>query len=132
MQLSWIKNKGLFLVLIAQFFGASMNVTTRLLEMEGNDGKERKRRCKGVILTAFIGKGYHPFHVLFARMSITVLCASLYMWYKETEHFPLGMKEVRPILVARGLFGFFGIFGMYCKSSNFRFTCLVPSIANPL
>jgi hypothetical protein len=41
MQLSWIRNKGLFLVLIAQFFGALMNVTTRLLEMEGNDGKER-------------------------------------------------------------------------------------------
>jgi hypothetical protein len=39
MQLSWIRNKGLFLVLIAQFFGALMNVTTRLLEMEGNDGE---------------------------------------------------------------------------------------------
>jgi hypothetical protein len=39
MQLSWIRNKGLFLVLIAQFFGALMNVTTRLLEMEGNNGE---------------------------------------------------------------------------------------------
>ncbi|KAF9693628.1 hypothetical protein EKO04_008495 [Ascochyta lentis] len=95
-QAIWTKNKGLFLVLISQFFGALMNVTTRLLEMEGNDGK-----------------GYHPFHILFARMGITVVCASLYMWYKKTEHFPFGMKEVRPLLVARGLFGFFGVFGMY-------------------
>jgi hypothetical protein len=35
----WTKNMGLFLVLISQFFGALMNVTTRLLEMEGNNGK---------------------------------------------------------------------------------------------
>ena len=38
-QAVWTKNKGLFLVLISQFFGALMNVTTRLLEMEGNNGK---------------------------------------------------------------------------------------------
>ncbi|KAH6639462.1 hypothetical protein C7974DRAFT_388561 [Boeremia exigua] len=92
----WYKNKGLFLVLISQFFGTMMNITTRLLEMEGNNGK-----------------GYHPFHILFARMGITVLCASTYMWYKKTEYFPFGMREVRPLLVARGLFGFFGVFGMY-------------------
>ncbi|KAF1849582.1 uncharacterized protein K460DRAFT_215 [Cucurbitaria berberidis CBS 394.84] len=95
-QLFWVANKGLALVLISQLFGVLMNVTTRMLEMEGNDGK-----------------GYHPFHILFARMSITVLCASTYMWYKKTEHFPFGMREVRPLLVARGLLGFFGVFGMY-------------------
>jgi hypothetical protein len=38
LQLSWVKNKGLALVLIAQLFGTLMNVTTRMLEMEGNDG----------------------------------------------------------------------------------------------
>lgn len=38
-QQSWVKNKGLALVLIAQLFGTLMNVTTRILEMEGNDGK---------------------------------------------------------------------------------------------
>ena len=39
LQALWYKNKGLFLVLISQFFGTLMNITTRLLEMEGNDGK---------------------------------------------------------------------------------------------
>lgn len=82
--------------MISQLFGTFMNVTTRLLEMEGNDGK-----------------GYHPFQILFARMGITCICASIYMWYKKTEHFPFGLKEVRPLLVARGLTGFFGVFGMY-------------------
>ncbi|KAF2266668.1 hypothetical protein CC78DRAFT_491552 [Lojkania enalia] len=95
-QLFWARNKGLALVMISQMFGTLMNVTTRLLEIEGNDGK-----------------GLHPFQILFARMSITVICSSFYMWYKKTEHFPFGMKEVRPLLVARGLTGFFGVFGMY-------------------
>jgi hypothetical protein len=67
-----------------------------------------------------LGEGYHPFQILFARMGITVICSSLYMWYKKTEYFPWGMREVRPLLIARGLTGFFGVFGMYCKCpSNF-------------
>jgi hypothetical protein len=39
LQLFWVKNKGLAFVLVAQLFGTLMNVTTRMLEMEGNDGK---------------------------------------------------------------------------------------------
>jgi hypothetical protein len=46
------------------------------------------------------------------------VCASLYMWKKNIAHFPWGMQEVRSLLVARGLTGFFGVFGMYCKSST--------------
>lgn len=114
-QASWITNKGLALVLMAQFFGTLMNVTTRMLEVEGNNGKGIFNGSVGIVADSSIGKGYHPFQILFARMTLTVLCASLYMWYKKTEHFPFGMKEVRPLLIARGLTGFFGVFGMYCK-----------------
>lgn len=46
LQASWIRNKGLFYMLLAQVFGTLMNVTTRLLEVEGNKGK-----------------GLHPFQV---------------------------------------------------------------------
>jgi len=92
----WIKQKGICLMLIAQVFGTLMNVTTRLLEVEGNKGK-----------------GLHPAQILFARMAITVVLASGYMYYKKTPHFPLGMPEVRWLLVARGFGGFFGVFGMY-------------------
>lgn len=95
---SWKENLGLVLVLCSQLFGTLMNVTTRKLEIEGNNGK-----------------GYHPFQILFARMSITVVCSSWYMWRSRTKDFPFGMKEVRALLVARGLFGFFGVFGMYCE-----------------
>jgi hypothetical protein len=52
-------------------------------------------------------------------MGITIVFASCYMWYRKIEHFPLGMKEVRPLLVARGLGGFFGVFGMYCRCLSF-------------
>jgi hypothetical protein len=98
----WAQNLGLILVLVAQLFGTLMNVTTRMLEIEGNDGK-----------------GYHPFQILFARMGITVVCSSWYMWWAGTKDFPLGIKEVRWLLVARGFFGFFGVFGMYCKYTLF-------------
>ncbi|KAF2692279.1 hypothetical protein K458DRAFT_411935 [Lentithecium fluviatile CBS 122367] len=94
--LFWTTNKGLAYVLFSQLFGTLMNVTTRKLEIEGNNGQ-----------------GYHPFQILFARMGITVVFASIYMWRNKTEHFPFGLKEVRPLLVARGLSGFFGVFGMY-------------------
>lgn len=92
----WIRNQGLAYMLAAQVFGTLMNVTTRLLEVEGNKGK-----------------GLHPFQILFARMSITVVLASGYMAYRRTPYFPLGMPEVRWLLVARGFGGFFGVFGMY-------------------
>jgi hypothetical protein len=42
---SWYKNKGLALVLISQIFGTLMNVTTRILEREGNNG----RLCDNVV-----------------------------------------------------------------------------------
>lgn len=45
-QATWTRNKGLFLVLLAQVFGTLMNVTTRILEVEGNNGE-----------------GLHPFQV---------------------------------------------------------------------
>ncbi|KAI9688488.1 MAG: hypothetical protein M1822_001437 [Bathelium mastoideum] len=92
----WARNKGLVLMLLAQIFAVLMNATTRLLEIEGNEGK-----------------GLHPLQVLFARMFITLVLSSAYMWFMKTPYFPLGMKEVRWLLVARGIGGFFGVFGMY-------------------
>ncbi len=46
LQASWATNKGLALVILAQLFGVMMNVTTRLLEMDG-----------------IHGPGMHPFQV---------------------------------------------------------------------
>lgn len=38
-KLFWVTNKGLALVLLSQLFGTLMNVTTRMLEIEGNNGR---------------------------------------------------------------------------------------------
>ena len=92
----WVRNKGLAYMLLGQVCGVLMNVTTRLLEIEGNKGK-----------------GLHPFQILFARMGITFVLATAYMWYKQTPDFPFGKREIRWLLVARGLCGFCGVFGMY-------------------
>jgi hypothetical protein len=42
----WLQSKGLILVLLAQFFGSTMNMMTRVLETNGSHGK-----------------AMHPFHV---------------------------------------------------------------------
>lgn len=73
-----------------------LTLPNRILELEGNNGK-----------------GLHPFQVLFARMGITVIFASAYMYWKKIPDFPFGARGIRPLLVARGLGGFFGVFGMY-------------------
>lgn len=84
--LFWSRYRGVILVGFAQVFGALMNLSARLLELDG--------------------EGMHPFQMLFFRMSITTICSILYMWYTKVPHFPLGAKEVRGLLVARGLSGF--------------------------
>jgi len=95
----WDRNYGLMLVLIAQFFATMMNVTTGLLEDDG------------------VGGGMHPFQILFARMSITVLISLAYMWWSGTPDWPFGAKGIRWLLVFRGVGGFWGVFGLYCTSN---------------
>ena len=50
-RLFWARNKGVSLVMVSQLFGVMMNVTIRLLEMNGTSGP-----------------GMHPFQVLLARL----------------------------------------------------------------
>ncbi|KAI1657396.1 hypothetical protein F4813DRAFT_380877 [Daldinia decipiens] len=90
---AWRKNKAPVLVFAAQFFGSLMNLIARLLEIEEG--------------------GMHPMQILFARMSMTVIGASAYIWWKRIPHGVLGHKDIRWLLVLRGFSGFFGIYGMW-------------------
>lgn len=93
----YVNNYGALLVLCSQLFGAGMNVSTRLLETPGAHGKPM-----------------HPYQILFVRQSITAgLCTSYGLYSKSVPHFPFGPREVRWLLVLRGVSGFFGVFGMY-------------------
>jgi len=94
----WVKNKGLALVMLAQLFGVMMNVTTRLLEMDGSHGP-----------------GMHPFQILFARMTGTLVLSGIYQWLAKVENAPFGPRGVWKLLIARGVGGFFGVYGVYCE-----------------
>ncbi|TVY45009.1 putative membrane protein [Lachnellula occidentalis] len=112
----WTRNEGLFLVSFSQLFGALMNVTTRLLELEGD--------------------GMHPLQILFARMGLTMIFCCMWMWWKSVPDFPFGAKGIRWLLVGRGICGFFGIYGMYYSlqylpvADAVVITFLAPSVAS--
>ncbi|KAL2825388.1 hypothetical protein BJY01DRAFT_157511 [Aspergillus pseudoustus] len=91
----WLQGKGMILVMMSQFFGASMNVMTQVLELKGRDGK-----------------GFKPFQILFARMSITVVASYLYMWWAKVPQ-PFGNRSVLPLLLLRAAGGFWGVYGLY-------------------
>ncbi|KAM0427022.1 hypothetical protein ACHAPT_007920 [Fusarium lateritium] len=92
-QVFWARNKPAAFVALSQFFGALMNLSARLVELEGN--------------------GMHPVQVLLMRQFMTVCCCSAYMWWTKTPDFPFGKKEVRWLLWLRGLSGYWGIYGMW-------------------
>lgn len=95
LQTFWNRNEGPVLVAVSQLFAALMNVTTRVLELEG--------------------EGMNPFQLLFARMALTTVLCCIWMCWAKVPDFPLGARGIRWLLVARGITGFFGIFGVYCK-----------------
>ncbi|KAI1393270.1 uncharacterized protein F4822DRAFT_6101 [Hypoxylon trugodes] len=92
------RNIGLFFVFLAQVFASLMTMTTRLLET----GFEKK---------------FHALQIIFVRMLATAVLGSLYMWYKKVPDFPLGRRDVRGLLVLRGLSGFTGLFCSYYSLS---------------
>ncbi|KAJ4386737.1 hypothetical protein N0V93_009635 [Gnomoniopsis smithogilvyi] len=54
-----------------------------------------------------------PSQVLLIRMLITGIGCSLYLWLKGVPEFPLGPRDVRPILLLRAFGGILGAGGMY-------------------
>ncbi|KAH8175705.1 eamA-like transporter family protein [Sarocladium implicatum] len=89
----WQRNKPAILVAVAQMFAALMNMSARLLEIEGD--------------------GMHPFQVLLIRQAATTFVCMVYMWWSKTPDAPMGKRELWPLLILRGFSGFFGIFGMW-------------------
>ncbi|KAL4724329.1 hypothetical protein ACLX1H_008943 [Fusarium chlamydosporum] len=92
------RNIGLFYVLLAQLFASIMSMTTRLLE------------------TGFETK-FHALQIIFVRMFATALIGSFYMWREKVPDFPLGPREVRGLLILRGMAGSVGLFGLYYSLS---------------
>lgn len=74
------------------------------------------------------------FEVIVARMGITFLLSSAYMWWTRVPDFPLGAPSVRRWLLLRAAFGFGGLYCSYysvhylplAEATVFRF--LVPIV----
>jgi len=77
---------------------------------------------------------FHPFQVIVARMGITFILSSVYMWWTRVPDFPLGAPGVRGWLLLRAAFGFGGLYCLYysvhylplAEATVFRF--LVPLV----
>jgi drug/metabolite transporter (DMT)-like permease len=87
------RNMGMFLIATAQLFFATMNLCAKLL--------------------ATADLPIHPLEIIFVRMAVTWLGSLAYLHINRIPGTPFGPKGVRLLLVARGLFGFFVLFGMY-------------------
>lgn len=115
-------NIGLVLLVVSYFFNSSMVVATKVLETD-HEGMEGIEPIK-------------PLQILLVRMSITYLGTLAYMYKnrKTIENVPFGPPEVRPWLIARGLTGFFGVFGLYSSlvylslSDAILITFLIPTV----
>ncbi|KAL3428206.1 duf6 domain-containing protein [Phlyctema vagabunda] len=111
---TWQNNKGMFLILLSEIAGSSMDAIVRFLQQGGH--------------------GMHPFQVIFARMGTTFILSTAYMWWKQVPDFPLGNPKVRGWLILRACFGFGGLFCLYysvhylplAEATVFRF--LVPIV----
>lgn len=111
-------NMGISLLLISQFLNSVMILTCKLLE--GDEDFEEP---------------IHPVQILFVRMFITYLLCVLYMLVtRSVEDAPWGPKEQRPLLLLRGVIGFFGVFGLYYSlqylslSDAVSITFLIPMV----
>jgi hypothetical protein len=63
---------------------------------------------------------FHALQIIFVRMLATALIGSFYMWREKVPDFPLGPREVRGLLILRGMAGSVGLFGLYCKENQNR------------
>ncbi|ROV94289.1 hypothetical protein VMCG_08684 [Cytospora schulzeri] len=110
----WENNQGALLILLSEVCGSSMDAIARFLQQGG--------------------AGFHTLQIIAARMGVTFVLSSLYMWWRSVPYFPLGNPQVRGWLILRALFGFMGLFTLYysvhylplAEATVFRF--LVPIV----
>lgn len=111
-------NFGVSLLLLSLLFNSVMITTCKLLETDKN-----------------FDTPIHPVQILFVRMLLTYACCLLYMGVtRRVPDAPFGPKHLRLLLIARGVLGFFGVFGLYYSlqylsvSDAVSITFLVPMV----
>ncbi|ODV82018.1 DUF6-domain-containing protein [Suhomyces tanzawaensis NRRL Y-17324] len=111
-------NVGFSLLILSQFFNSIMVVT-----------------CKLLVTDKEFDTPIHPLQILFVRMSITYVCCLAYMVVtRSVPEAPFGPRNLRFLLLLRGLVGFVGVFGLYYSlqylslSDAVAITFLVPMV----
>lgn len=89
------RHKPAFFVLASQIFAAILHTLAQVLET----GSEPT----------------HPSVILLIRLSVTALFCTLHLWRENAKDFPLGPREVRPLLILRAVGGVSGATGFYCR-----------------
>lgn len=89
----WETNRSCMFVVTSSVFSSAMALFTKLLEL-GDDGMD-------------------AFQILFIRMAVTTIWCTSILWWEGKPDSLLGPKEVRGLLLLRGISGFFGIVGIW-------------------
>lgn len=89
----WAENRSCMLVVTSSLFSSAMALFTKLLEL-GDDGMD-------------------AFQILFIRMGVTTIWCTSLLCLKGNPDSLIGPKEVRGLLLFRGISGFFGILGIW-------------------
>lgn len=97
----WAHNRSYLLVALSTIFGAVMTLFTKILASHSD--------------------GMHTIQILFVRMAITTIICSSGIHLRSPSEFPLGHRDVRHLLVLRGISGFFGIWGLWSSISESTF-----------
>lgn len=71
-----------------------------------------------------------PFQILLVRMAITGVGCSTYMWLRRVPEFPLGDRDLRPMLLLRAAGGVLGAGGMYCQCCTVVFSMPMSCVRN--
>lgn len=86
-------NVGMLFIISAQLFSACMYVSVKILNS--------------------LETPVHALQVIIIRMAITFICCVIYMIIMKIPDPITGPKDVRSLLIIRGITGFFGLYGVY-------------------
>ncbi|KAG1805221.1 drug/metabolite transporter superfamily [Suillus subaureus] len=86
-------NVGMLFIISAQFFSACMYISVKILNR--------------------LETPVHALQVIIIRMAVTFLCCVTYMIIMRIPDPITGPKDVRSLLITRGITGFFGLSGVY-------------------
>ncbi|KAH8804922.1 hypothetical protein F5884DRAFT_884750 [Xylogone sp. PMI_703] len=92
----WRSSKSIVLMVLAQLISSLMAVTSKLLQATSKEHEPPDTS-----------------QILITMMGITFLLSWIFMMWAKVESYPLGPRDLWPLLTIRSIAGVFGIWGFY-------------------